>query len=321
MRDFADIKITFNFKFIVRSILLMGLLSTGTVHAKGPSFDCAKATTRIEKALCDYPDLGALDTELAQTYKQKHSTGSPVEAKAIKKEQRAWVKERNRKCGKLSRIDEEDRFLGKKGITDCLRGMYKDRISNISEKETKYGDWSVFSAPGKLLVRAAAGGKKHLVFMDKTISSVAMAGATTENNTRSSLLRVSGDYLTYYTETYDRHGAYENYTYDVKVFSMREAKQVTLPDLFEEKVLFQALKQQCDQFICDKSAGSLSTFFQTTKILCQQNKKYSVSKDILSGFYIDDEENGNSKVTLVYQDLCAGNKKGFKSKNITILVK
>ena len=42
----------------------------GGVAAVGPSFDCKRATTRIERLICASPELSRLDSEVAAAFKQ-----------------------------------------------------------------------------------------------------------------------------------------------------------------------------------------------------------------------------------------------------------
>lgn len=77
------------------------------------SFDCAKAGTATEKAICSDVALARLDRNLADTYAQALSWASDdAEKTKIRDAQRAWIGERNA-CG---------------GDTGCLTTAYESRL-------------------------------------------------------------------------------------------------------------------------------------------------------------------------------------------------
>ena len=82
---------------------VLGTLTLSQSHAA--SFDCSKAGTQVEKAICSDPELGRLDEELMAAYKKVAATE--------RKAQRAWLKYRNT-CGP---------------DVQCLTGMYESRIA------------------------------------------------------------------------------------------------------------------------------------------------------------------------------------------------
>lgn len=98
----------------------------------GPSFDCKKAQSEIEKTICSSSELMQLDIELSEKFK---SSNTPLE----KKNQLAWIKERNQKC----RGD---------GLLACLKESYVSRIKQLSQPaaaESKLTDVWKLMAPYK----------------------------------------------------------------------------------------------------------------------------------------------------------------------------
>jgi uncharacterized protein len=91
---------------------LMGC-SVLAVSAKGASFDCGKATTKVEKLICSDAELSKLDEKLAETYNNVSKDEQGVEL--LKREQRTWLKERNRCTNVL-----------------CLRDRYQQRIAKLN---------------------------------------------------------------------------------------------------------------------------------------------------------------------------------------------
>ena len=83
--------------------------SAPSATANSPSFDCRKATTTVEKLVCNSPELSKLDVSLAETYKEALSKD-----RSIRDDQRTWNAEKN-KCTD----------------TDCLKTSYEDRISQL----------------------------------------------------------------------------------------------------------------------------------------------------------------------------------------------
>lgn len=64
------------------------------VPVRAASFDCAKATTTVEKLICSEPELSALDEQLSKAYAgAREAAGS---SQALIAEQRSWLAERNR---------------------------------------------------------------------------------------------------------------------------------------------------------------------------------------------------------------------------------
>lgn len=92
--------------------VLFGLFS---LAAQAASFDCAKASTPVEKAICAESRLSDLDEQLAFSY--KHTAETTVDIDSLRAGQRAWLKSRNQcrdnAClvnAYQQRIDELDRY-------------------------------------------------------------------------------------------------------------------------------------------------------------------------------------------------------------------
>lgn len=88
--------------------------------APAASFDCAKAGTAIEKAICGSVELARLDRGVAEAYarKLKYSFEDGEKAKN-QAEQRQWLAARDQKCGT--------------GDAACLKYMYAARLKVLSE--------------------------------------------------------------------------------------------------------------------------------------------------------------------------------------------
>lgn len=92
---------------------LIGLLS---LAAQAASFDCAKASSLVEKAICGESRLSELDEQLAYSY--KGTAAAVTDINRLKAGQLAWLKSRNQ-CRDNSclvnayqrRIGELDRYV------------------------------------------------------------------------------------------------------------------------------------------------------------------------------------------------------------------
>jgi tetratricopeptide (TPR) repeat protein len=65
-----------------------------------PSFDCENATLAVEHAICDDPQLGALDHEISDIYSRLVSHASGRRADALRRAQRDFLATRNARFGK-----------------------------------------------------------------------------------------------------------------------------------------------------------------------------------------------------------------------------
>jgi uncharacterized protein len=87
----------------------------GGALAGGPSFNCKYAAKAAERAVCGDPSLSALDLELAGLYFRTQSDLPKGDARAVKKEQRDWLDDRDA-CGASYR---------------CLDATYRTRIQEL----------------------------------------------------------------------------------------------------------------------------------------------------------------------------------------------
>ena len=108
--------------------------------AASPSFDCTKASTAVEKAVCSDPDLAARDRVLAGLYKAASAAQGDGTVRAA---QLAWIKRRDDACAKLTAYE----------LVDCLNTAYDARIAMLAEEAPQpnlAGTWrpnSYFTIP------------------------------------------------------------------------------------------------------------------------------------------------------------------------------
>lgn len=63
------------------------------------SFNCAKASTRAEKAICANPPLSAADAAMAQTYRSLLGRLAAAQRPGLVRSQQEWLRARDRNCG------------------------------------------------------------------------------------------------------------------------------------------------------------------------------------------------------------------------------
>lgn len=104
-------------------VFVLAAALPGPVLAATPSFDCAKAETSAEKAVCADPGLAALDREAARLYRLAlngpHMTAEG--ARELKAMQRGWIKGRD-ECWKAGA-----------GLETCVAAEYVLRIHDLRQ--------------------------------------------------------------------------------------------------------------------------------------------------------------------------------------------
>lgn len=79
--------------FIPAGVMLPLIMCTAPVFAA--SFDCEKAESSIEHAICDTTSLSALDSSLNESYQIAMSNLPTTQANELRTAQRNWIKQRN----------------------------------------------------------------------------------------------------------------------------------------------------------------------------------------------------------------------------------
>ena len=101
----------------VAACLLAVVPFGSVVHADEPSFDCRKATTWSERAVCADAALAGLDKEVAGLYREARAR-QPHRVDELKSEQRQWLRRREQ-CG--SQPDP----------AQCLTAVYRQRQAEL----------------------------------------------------------------------------------------------------------------------------------------------------------------------------------------------
>lgn len=125
-------------KSLRSALLLSGLLSIAGSPAVAAAFDCQKASTAAEKAICASPELSELDSALGAYYSQAMGALAPEPREALRGDQRAWLQTRNA-CAKATGP-----------IADCLQPLLSQRVvevGRLTQPDTVVLDAIIASIP------------------------------------------------------------------------------------------------------------------------------------------------------------------------------
>ncbi len=135
----------------IGSAMAMQLVSTALLSvtpAQAASFDCARASTEVEKAICANPALGRADEVLARAYATALGGLSDEAKTGLQASQREWL-------GYAALACTTDATPFTTALTDnqqaCLGTVYRNRIEHLSESRMQ-GDWRVYPEASYTLV-------------------------------------------------------------------------------------------------------------------------------------------------------------------------
>jgi uncharacterized protein len=98
--------------FLVPAALL---IASSAAAQTPPSFDCKRASTVVEHAICDDFDLAWLDAQLGRLYE---GLASGHDAAALRQAQRDWLASRDR--------------CGERDLRACLLAQYSERLQALA---------------------------------------------------------------------------------------------------------------------------------------------------------------------------------------------
>ena len=88
------------------------------------AFDCTKAATASEKAICADPAALASDAALSDAFKTLRTSLSPSQSAELLKSQQSWVKQRDDNCGQSTQAE----------LAKCLKDQSDSRAKSFSTK-------------------------------------------------------------------------------------------------------------------------------------------------------------------------------------------
>jgi len=231
--------------------------------AAAASFDCAKAATAYEKAICADADLSAKDDTLAIAYATAIGGLTQTAAGEMRDGQRAWLKLLDTICSDAMLPD--DRPASEERI-GCLSNAYADRIKTLEASRMynglriynrdEYGAWPDPQGEGyyKVTTRMQSlpriDGESELArsfnaFMDRTAAdegtspSTKPSGDDASSDTSLTLTvkRVTANRIQLGVDTYwYGHGAaHGNYAVSYLDFLRNENRALTAADVFAGK--------------------------------------------------------------------------------------
>ncbi len=110
---------------ITRYLLVFAVFGPSSPLLLAASFDCRKASSRVEQRICLNRELSELDEQLSSEYKGAlKATANPSE---LRESQREWLERRNR-CSDYARAPAE--------IDYCLKPKYQDRVTELRALRT-----------------------------------------------------------------------------------------------------------------------------------------------------------------------------------------
>ena len=86
------------------------------------SYDCAKATKELDRAICYSPSVAALDVRLGEAYRAVLKRLPPGKKQELQGQQREWLARREKECTIY------------KWWVDCLKDLYAKRIAELNQR-------------------------------------------------------------------------------------------------------------------------------------------------------------------------------------------
>ena len=108
--------------FVAAAVLASAAVTAAPVSAQTtPSYNCKRAATFVEKAICQTPSLATRDRRMSRLYfdlrARLRAEGYPQDARELQDSQRVWLARRDR-CQTI----------------DCLTRAYDDRIFYLQKQ-------------------------------------------------------------------------------------------------------------------------------------------------------------------------------------------
>jgi uncharacterized protein len=100
--------------------LIAGLVAAPASAQSGASFDCARASTAIERAICRDARLSSADGHMAAAYKQLIDRLNGAARDELQKDQARWLAGRDQACSD-----------GAVEIAICLKNRIENRLANL----------------------------------------------------------------------------------------------------------------------------------------------------------------------------------------------
>lgn len=117
--------------FRLAFLLALALFASLSLPAAAASFDCAKAATPFEHAICDDPGLSAADERLARSFATAIGGLSDTALSAVRGDQRAWLDFAQKACSPDAKALTSGRY-DEEGVR-CLGNVFRSRSSMLED--------------------------------------------------------------------------------------------------------------------------------------------------------------------------------------------
>ncbi|WP_029087370.1 lysozyme inhibitor LprI family protein [Brevundimonas aveniformis] len=136
---------------MIATLMALSLMSSAQ---PGPSFDCARATSASERAICADPILSALDRDMAAAYAAAWARISPAARRALRSDQQAFLRVREN----VEALDGQPAMDGVANLGDqmAVRSSFLNQIRRPSRGDL-IGVWGNVS--GGVSIRQVEGGR------------------------------------------------------------------------------------------------------------------------------------------------------------------
>lgn len=110
------------YKWNGKQLAIVEIKKTGVFKT---SYDCSKAESEVENAICHVEELAKLDVKLGTIYKSILPKASDAERISLRAQQRQWLAQRDKEC------------VIYKGWVECLADYYQKRIDELKKRTTQ----------------------------------------------------------------------------------------------------------------------------------------------------------------------------------------
>ncbi len=107
-------------KMLTAAVLLATLAAAPAFARVGPSFDCGKASSRIEKTICGSDELAKADADLAAAFNALSAKLDKPAREHLAQDEVRWIARRNKECTGTAAM-----------FFDCLTNGYPERIERL----------------------------------------------------------------------------------------------------------------------------------------------------------------------------------------------
>ena len=121
---------------MLRFVLGLVLLLPGLPAATAASFDCARASSSFERAICAYPELSRQDEILAKAYATALGGLSKPAGAVVQEGQREWLGFAERACTDDAQPQQGDYD---QDDVSCLEGLFSSRIRWLEQSRMHSG--------------------------------------------------------------------------------------------------------------------------------------------------------------------------------------